>query len=293
MIYIERYNELTTKIKESIPSEEPPYVEFTANGWELTKVIVPAAVGYFSWGPISLDEPVWVLKRDGQVWMSNSPRELESMEYAIYRAKGTVIIGGLGMGWVAWKCALKDSVNKVIVIENDAKLIEMFPRMVNGKKIPFTIHEGDIFDTGLDDLEVDEVDFMFLDIWPEISADCIPVESKRIWKNIPAKEVNYWGQETDIGFRGFEKNIYGEGGKIDLPHLVNAWLGIKKNRHFQNVLDKMQQQCVDEYIESVNVPLSGEDETGYAALCAVVMANSIMEKVGMNDSLYLGIKLTL
>ena len=182
----------------------------------------------------------------------------------------------------------------------DKKILEEIKRHQNINNYVFEQEENlDLPDEGgediaqTDDLEVDEVDFMFLDIWPEISADCIPVESKRIWKNIPAKEVNYWGQETDIGFRGFEKNIYGEGGKIDLPHLVNAWLGIKKNRHFQNVLDKMQQQCVDEYIESVNVPLSGEDETGYAALCAVVMANSIMEKVGMNDSLYLGIKLTL
>jgi len=295
MINIEGYNKITTEIKKSIPSEEPPYVEFSDNGWELTKVEVPAAIGYFSWGPISLDEPLWVLTRDEQVWMSNSPRELESMEYAIYRAKGTVIIGGLGMGWVAWKCAMKDSVDKVIVIENDTDLIEIFPTMINGENMPFTIYEGNVFDVRLDDLEVDKVDFMFLDIWPAIGADTIPGESKEIWKNIPAKEVNYWGQESDIGWYGFQQDAIDEDGteKIQISSLISSCLESKEDHHFQNVLDKVQQKYVKEYIESVGLPLSGVGEKGYPALCAIVMTNSIMEVMKVNDKLYLGAKRTL
>ena len=203
----ESYETIMKQIKQSIPSEEPPYVEFSDKGWELTKVKVPAAVGYLSWGPVTNDKPLWVLKRDGKVWMSDSPKELESMKYAIHRAKGTVVIGGLGMGWVAWKCALKDSVDRVIVIEKDRDLIEVFPTMINNNDIPFTIHEADIFDVTLNDLGVNQVDFMFIDIWPSFGMESIPHETKTIWENIPAKEVNYWGQEIDISYYGLDQHL--------------------------------------------------------------------------------------
>ena len=286
----ESYETIMKQIKQSIPSEEPPYVEFSDKGWELTKVKVPAAVGYLSWGPVTNDKPLWVLKRDGKVWMSDSPKELESMKYAIHRAKGTVVIGGLGMGWVAWKCALKDSVDRVIVIEKDRDLIEVFPTMINNNDIPFTIHEADIFDVTLNDLGVNQVDFMFIDIWPSFGMESIPHETKTIWENIPAKEVNYWGQEIDISYYGLDQHLRKEGtrDKIDFLSLESSFLNRKMDEHFQGVIDKVPKNSVQEYAESVELPLSGIDKTGYVELCAVVMMNSVIETSNMNLRLYHG-----
>ena len=286
----ESYETIMKQIKQSIPSEEPPYVEFSDKGWELTKVKVPAAVGYFSWGPVTNDEPLWVLKRDGRVWMSDSPKELESMKYAIHRAKGTVVIGGLGMGWVAWKCALKDSVDRVIVIERDRDLIEVFPTMINNNDIPFTIHEADIFDVTLNDLGVNQIDFMFIDIWPSFGMESIPHETKTIWENIPAKEVNYWGQEIDISFYGLERHLRkeGTGDKINFLSLESSFLNREMGEPVQSVIDKVPKNCVQEYAESVKLPLSGIDETGYVELCAVIMMNSVIETSNMNLRLRLG-----
>lgn len=286
----ESYETIMKQIKQSIPSEEPPYVEFSDKGWELTKVKVPAAVGYFSWGPVTNDEPLWVLKRDGRVWMSDSPKELESMKYAIHRAKGTVVIGGLGMGWVAWKCALKDSVDRVIVIERDRDLIEVFPTMINNNDIPFTIHEADIFDVTLNDLGVNQIDFMFIDIWPSFGMESIPHETKTIWENIPAKEVNYWGQEIDISFYGLEQHLRkeGTGDKINFLSLESSFLNREMGEPVQGVIDKVPKNCVQEYAESVKLPLSGIDETGYVELCAVIMMNSVIETSNMNLRLRLG-----
>tara|TARA_X000001036_G_C20507979_1_gene736776 strand:- start:346 stop:987 length:642 start_codon:yes stop_codon:yes gene_type:complete len=212
------------------------------------------------------------------------------MKYAIHRAKGTVVIGGLGMGWVAWKCALKDSVDRVIVIERDRDLIEVFPTMINNNDIPFTIHEADIFDVTLNDLGVNQIDFMFIDIWPSFGMESIPHETKTIWENIPAKEVNYWGQEIDISFYGLEQHLRkeGTGDKINFLSLESSFLNREMGEPVQGVIDKVPKNCVQEYAESVKLPLSGIDETGYVELCAVIMMNSVIETSNMNLRLRLG-----
>ena len=276
------------QIKESIPSEEPPYREFSDTSWELTRVEVPAAIGYFSWGPVRTEEPLWVLNRDGRVWMSNSPRELESMEYAIYRAKGTVVIGGLGMGWVAWKCALKDSVDEVIVIEKDEELIDMFPKMVGDAEIPFTIHQGDIFDVRLNDLGVGNVDFMFLDIWPVIGTETTLAEARKIHMGIPADELNYWGQESDIGMFSLENGpLLGDNDKFDMMALMSSVLSNERDEMFKKALNVVGKEVVNDFIDSIDLPLSGRDEDGYAGLCSVVTANSMMEFMNANTILRL------
>tara|TARA_Y100000004_G_scaffold197250_1_gene270663 strand:- start:10275 stop:11186 length:912 start_codon:yes stop_codon:yes gene_type:complete len=288
MIDIDGYNTIMKKIKASIPSEEPPYEEFSDASWELSRQEVPAAIGYFSWGPVQIEEPLWVLCRNGQVWMSNSPRELESMQYAIYRAKGTVVIGGLGMGWVAWKCALKDSVDEVIVIEKDEELIEMFPKMIGGAEPPFTIHQGDIFDVRMSDLGVEDVDFMFLDIWAVIGTDTTLPEARKIHVSIPAKELNYWGQESDIGMFSLENGpLLTDDEKLDLMSLMSSVLSNEKDDNFKKALSRVGTDVVNKFIDSVELPLSGRDEDGYGGLCSIVTANSMMEFMNANTLLRL------
>ena len=54
----------------------------------------------------------------GNVWMSLTPNEMISQRDGIEAAKGTVVIGGLGLGWFLRKVCEKESVDRVIVVDS-------------------------------------------------------------------------------------------------------------------------------------------------------------------------------
>jgi len=275
-------------IEDSIPNENPPYVEFKHDSWELKRIPVPAGLGYFTWGPVVIKEPLWVLQKNDVVWMSDSPRELQSMWYAIYRAHGTVVIGGLGMGWVAWKIAQLPHVDKVIVIEYDRELIDIFDKMVGGAELPFQIFERDIFETNINDLGVEKVDFMFLDIWETIGTDKAVIDAKIIHNRIPSEELAYWGQEHDIGFFGLKdnpENLLPEN-KMNYMTLFSAGMGMVSPdtlAEYNKVLKYVNILCPEKYATKVSLPLS--HEIGYEELCAIVLTNSLIEK-DVNNTLF-------
>lgn len=57
--------------------------------------------------------------------MSDTPDERRDHGYAIYKAKGHVLINGLGLGMVLANILKKDSVTKVTVVEVDADVIAL------------------------------------------------------------------------------------------------------------------------------------------------------------------------
>jgi len=61
-----------------------------------------------------------------KVWMSITPLEILTGRQGIRRSKGTVLMGGLGMGWSLWKIAQKKSVKKVIVVEKSDDLLNWY-----------------------------------------------------------------------------------------------------------------------------------------------------------------------
>jgi len=68
-------------------------------------------------------EPTCQLLKNGMLWMSDTPDEQRDHRTALYKAKGHVLIGGLGLGMIAVACALKPEVTKVTVIEIDPDII--------------------------------------------------------------------------------------------------------------------------------------------------------------------------
>ena len=60
------------------------------------------------------------------VWMSITPMEVFTLREGISMAKGTVIIGGLGMGYLLRKVCAKTTVERVIVVEQSRELLEWF-----------------------------------------------------------------------------------------------------------------------------------------------------------------------
>jgi hypothetical protein len=59
-----------------------------------------------------------------KVWMSLTPHEMISQRQGVRLATGTVLVGGLGMGWFLQKVCAKPSVKKVILVERRQPLID-------------------------------------------------------------------------------------------------------------------------------------------------------------------------
>lgn len=70
--------------------------------------------------------PVLLDGRSLSVWMSLTPMEVFTLREGISLAKGTVIIGGLGMGYLLRKVCEKTTVERVIVVEHSRELLDWF-----------------------------------------------------------------------------------------------------------------------------------------------------------------------
>ena len=70
--------------------------------------------------------PVLLDGRTLAVWMSLTPMEVFTLREGISMAKGTVIIGGLGMGYLLRKVCEKTTVERVIVVEQSRELLDWF-----------------------------------------------------------------------------------------------------------------------------------------------------------------------
>ena len=58
--------------------------------------------------------------------MSLTPGEMLTQRPGIRRAHGTVLIGGLGLGWMLGKVCQRDSVDRVIVVEQSQELLDWY-----------------------------------------------------------------------------------------------------------------------------------------------------------------------
>ena len=82
-------------------------------------------IGYFK-EPFSF----LALKERDVTWMSVTPFEIETMAASLSSVSGTVVSLGLGLGYFASMAALKHNVNKVIVVEKDKLVIDLFSKHI-------------------------------------------------------------------------------------------------------------------------------------------------------------------
>jgi len=98
------------------------------------------------------------------VWMSITPMEVFTLREGISMAKGTVIIGGLGMGYLLRKVCAKTTVERVIVVEQSRELLEWFGHRLCADQPKVTdVICGDAYDQ-LGQFG-DQARYLF-DIWP-------------------------------------------------------------------------------------------------------------------------------
>jgi len=123
-----------------------------------------------------------------QIWMSYTPMEVLSQRAGLKMAKGKVLIGGLGMGWLANRVAAKKQVTEVVVVDLDDDVLQLASPCCMSKKI--TLVHGDVWK------EVDKYgdDWTFLfDVWPNYGFNKDEPEMRRFRKSHPNAKYWAWG----------------------------------------------------------------------------------------------------
>ena len=132
------------------------------------------------------------LTEGNNIWMSLNPNEIETMKPYINKAKGNVLVLGLGMGYVPFMMALKPEVKNITIIEKDPEIIGLFnclilPSFKNKEKIKIVEDDAINFVK-----KNNKFDFIFADLWhsPEDGLSLF-VQLKRI-----NKKIDCWLEES-------------------------------------------------------------------------------------------------
>ena len=128
------------------------------------------------------------LTEGNNIWMSLNPNEIETMKPYINKARGNVLVLGLGMGYVPFMISLKNCVQSVTIIEKDQEIINLFneliyPHFPNKEKIK--IIRGDAIEYASKSEKEGTYDYIFADLWHDPD-DGLPlfVKLKKTNRNI-------------------------------------------------------------------------------------------------------------
>lgn len=107
------------------------------------------------------------LLENNEIWMSVNPNEIETMREPINNAKGNIVVFGLGLGYFAYMCSLKDEVKHITIVENNQNIIDLFklkllPLFEQKEKIE--IIKKDAFKY-LKSIENNDFTYGFVDLW--------------------------------------------------------------------------------------------------------------------------------
>lgn len=139
------------------------------------------------------------VKENGVLWMSVTPNEINTIKEPISVSCGKTLTLGLGLGYFAYMCSIKDSVKQVTVVERNEKVISLFnenilPQFPHPEKIKIIKSDGIEFFKNPTETDFD---FVFCDLWHDVS-DGIPLmqELKKYEKNFPKAVVKYWIEKS-------------------------------------------------------------------------------------------------
>ena len=118
--------------------------------------------------PMAVEYPALEQKTasDWTTWMSGAPDECLAMESMARRSSGDVLIGGLGLGILAWLCAARSSVTSVTVVELQQSVVNLIAPVISHTKI--TITRGDVWQ--YIEQTSHKFDFVALDTWPDVGS---------------------------------------------------------------------------------------------------------------------------
>ena len=111
--------------------------------------------------------------RRGNVWMSDPPQERMMMHASAMRSRGSVLVGGLGLGIFPQYAAAVDGVTRFTIVERSVDVIALVePILRRVLPVPFNIVHQPI-ETYLSEC-ADRFDTIFLDTWETLEPRRLP-----------------------------------------------------------------------------------------------------------------------
>ena len=126
-------------------------------------------------------------------WMSLTWFEMQSHYLPIRKANGRVLAGGLGLGYFALRAAEKESVDSVVVYDNDMHTHNLFAAL-HSKRDYFDkieLRHGDFLE-----LEGEEFDFCYNDIYPYHACDEMLDDAVALTEKNDFGEYWWWTLES-------------------------------------------------------------------------------------------------
>lgn len=145
----------------------------------------------------------------GREWMTLMPNETVTTLPAVERAHGRVLTYGLGLGYFAYMCSLRDCVSSVTVVERSREAAELFSRIIlpqfsHPEKIELVI--ADAVEYARTSAPSRGFDFIFADIWHDAGDGR---ELYRTFKSFEplypsGTEFSYWLEDTILCYEDAE-----------------------------------------------------------------------------------------
>lgn len=161
----------------------------------LSNHIEQTSIGYFD------EEYKYIaLSSNDDIWMLITPHEINTMKDAVNKAYGNVVTFGLGLGYFAYMCSIKDNVKSVTIIEKDKNIIELFNKHI----LPQFKYKDKIIIIESDAIEYlkrksFDYDYAFVDLWRDID-DGLPlyVLTNKLALRHPKTTFDYWIEDSMI-----------------------------------------------------------------------------------------------
>ena len=164
------------------------------------------------------------------IWMAIIPNEIFTMAPAIEKAHGHVLTYGLGLGYFAYMCHLKEDVKSITIVEKDKHVIDLFNQYIrpyfDEKKCPISIIKCEAFS-----FETRQhYDYAFVDIYHDPS-DGLPVFVRfmKRKKKMDIDELDFWLKES---LYAYYRRLM-----IYVFECVNDGLGDEHFSHSENQID--------------------------------------------------------
>ena len=177
---------------------------------------------------------------DGNEWMTLTPVDLDTSDYAIERAHGKVVTFGLGLGYYTFMVSEKSDVESITVVEKSRDVIELFktyilPQFTHPEKV--RIVNDDAFLYAEHTMPDENFDVAFVDTWRDASDGAPMYERMKVLEHLsPNTEFIYW--------------------------IENFLVSRLRALRFSDLMDKVERESpdapksYDEFVEMLKAPLS-------------------------------------
>lgn len=175
----------------------PEYTVGDYGDWSITINTPFAARGYCT-GIERVKHINYVLSRNGTVWMSCAPMELESHAHHLYAMSGTVVIAGGGLGMITYNALQKEDVNYVVLLESCESIVALMQELSkdwpNRRKLDIVHTDAKTWKPTAET----KVDYLYADIWPVQGDDAAMGDMQDMIANVKPTTYSWWSMEYDF-----------------------------------------------------------------------------------------------